>query len=72
LRHYTLDLHLLAAAGKLPIIQRLLQEAAAGEGSGRENAVDAAGETMMHRAARNGHAHVVEAGADTRQLFGST
>ena len=26
-----------------------------------ENALDAAGETMLHRAARNGHAHVVEA-----------
>ena len=61
-----MDLHTLASQGKLPIIRRMLDaseaRAMAGPGAMKMvNVLDTAGETLMHRAARGGHARVVEA-----------
>ena len=60
--HAAMDLHVLADQGRLPIIRRALN-AIPGEAerSAAVHARDAAGETMIHRAAREGRADVVEA-----------
>jgi ankyrin repeat protein len=58
----TATVHNLAADGKLPIVKRLLDDAWKSNKTTEEvlESVDAAGETMLHHACRNGRVNTVE------------